>query len=199
MSPLLLLFVGLRLGQQAVESGLSALNRGYATDPRRLAEAGRDLGIEGAELEKAVAYSGDRYRFGRVYGWTEVTVGLAFISSGGLGLVEQGARAVAGLAGLGPIAAGLAFFGIVGVLTSLFELPFDLYDTFVIEERHGFNRQTPRGFALDRLKGMGLAIALGGPVLAAILWIMERMGPTWWLWAWAVTTGFSVFTAWIYP
>jgi STE24 endopeptidase len=128
-----------------------------------------------------------------------VTVGLAFISSGGLGLVEQGARAVAGLAGLGPIAAGLAFFGIVGVLTSLFELPFDLYDTFVIEERHGFNRQTPRGFALDRLKGMGLAIALGGPVLAAILWIMERMGPTWWLWAWAVTTGFSVFTAWIYP
>jgi STE24 endopeptidase len=199
MSPLLLLFVGLRLGQQAVESGLSALNRGYATDPRRLAEAGRDLGIEGAELEKAVAYSGDRYRFGRVYGWTEVTVGLAFISSGGLGLAEQGARAAAGLGGLGPIATGLAFFGIVGVLTSLFELPFDLYDTFVIEERHGFNRQTPRGFALDRLKGMGLAIALGGPVLAAILWIMERMGPTWWLWAWAVTTGFSVFTAWIYP
>jgi STE24 endopeptidase len=199
MSPLLLLFVGLRLGQQAVEAALSALNRGYATAPARLAEAGRALGIEGVELEKAVAYSGDRYRFGRVYGWTEVAVGLAFISSGGLGLVEQGARAVAGLAGLGPIAAGLAFFGIVGVLTSLFELPFDLYDTFVIEERHGFNRQTPRGFALDRLKGMGLAIALGGPVLAAILWIMERMGPTWWLWAWAVTTGFSVFTAWIYP
>jgi STE24 endopeptidase len=85
------------------------------------------------------------------------------------------------------------------VLTSLFELPFDLYDTFVIEERHGFNRQTPRGFAIDLAKGVALAVALGGPVLAAVLWIMERMGPTWWLWAWSVTTGFSVFAAWIYP
>ena len=94
---------------------------------------------------------------------------------------------------------GLAFFGIAGILTSVFELPFNLYETFVIEERHGFNRQTPRGFALDLVKSVALAMALGGPVLAAVLWIMERMGPTWWLWAWAVTTGFSLFAAWIYP
>ena len=199
MFPLLVLFVALRLAQQAVEAALSALNRGFALEPARLGEAGRALGIDDDELEKAVAYSGDRYRFGRVYGWTEVLVGLAFIALGGLGLVEQGAHTVAGLAGLGSIATGLAFFAIVGVLTSLFELPFDLYDTFVIEERHGFNRQTPRGFAIDLVKGVALAVALGGPVLAAVLWIMERMGPTWWLWAWAVTTGFSVFAAWIYP
>ena len=64
----------------------------------------------------------------------------------------------------------------MGVLSSLFALPFDVYDTFVIEERHGFNRQTPRGFVLDRVKGLALTVALGGPVLAAILWIMERMG-----------------------
>jgi len=106
---------------------------------------------------------------------------------------------VASLAGLGSIAAGLAFFGIAGALSSLLELPFNLYQTFVIEERHGFNRQTLRGFALDLVKGVALAAALGGPVLAAILWIMERMGPTWWMWAWAVTTGFSLFAAWIYP
>jgi STE24 endopeptidase len=199
MSPLLLLFVVLRLGQQGVEAALAALNRRYALEPTRLAEAGRTLEIEPEELEKAVAYSGDRYRFRRIYGWTEVLVGLAFVALGGLGLVEQASRAVATRAGLGSIATGLVFFAIVGMLTALFELPFDLYDTFVIEEKHGFNRQTPRGFALDRVKGMALVVLLGGPVLAAILWIMERMGPTWWLWAWAVTTGFSVFTAWIYP
>jgi STE24 endopeptidase len=199
MSSLLFLFIVLRLVQQTVEAALSALNRGYALDRDRLAEAGRALAIPDDELQKAVAYSGDRYRFGRVFGWTEVVVGLAFITLGGLGLVEQGARAMAGLVGLGAIATGLAFFAIVGLATSLFELPFDLYDTFVIEERHGFNRQTPRGFVVDRIKGVALAVALGGPVLAAILWIMERMGPAWWLWAWAVTTLFSVFTAWIYP
>jgi STE24 endopeptidase len=199
VSPLLVLFVVLRLAQQTVEALLAALNRSYAVEPARLSAAGRALDIDEAELAKAVAYSGDRYRFGRVYGWVEVGVGLAFIALGGLGLVEQGAHAVAGRLGFGSIVTGLAFFAIVGILTSLFELPFDLYDTFVIEERHGFNRQTPGGFALDRVKGLALAVALGGPVVAAILWIMERMGPTWWLWAWGVTTGFSIFAAWIYP
>jgi STE24 endopeptidase len=182
-----------------METFLAVLNRGYALERARLAEAGRALGIDDDDLAKAVAYSGDRYRFGRIFGWAEVLVGLAFIALGGLGLVEGGARAVAGGLGLGSIVTGLAFFGIVGVLSGLFELPFDLYDTFVIEERHGFNRQTFRGFVLDRVKGIGIGVALGVPVVAAVLWIMERMGPTWWLWAWGVTTAFSVFAAWVYP
>ena len=112
---------------------------------------------------------------------------------------EAGAVRVAGALGLGTLAAGLAFFGILGVLGALLELPFDLYATFRIEEKHGFNRQTLGGFFLDRLKGTAIAVVLGGPVLAAILWLMERMGPSWWLWAWGVTTAFSLFAAWIYP
>jgi STE24 endopeptidase len=196
---LLVLFVVLRLTQQSVETLLAVMNRRYALEPERLAEAGRALGIDDADLAKAVAYSADRFRFGRVSGWAEVLVGLAFISLGGLGLVEEAARVVAGALGRGEIVTGLAFFGIVGLLSGLFALPFDLYDTFVIEERHGFNRQTLRGFVLDRVKGMGIGVALGGAVLAAILWVMEGMGPTWWLWAWGVTTAFSIFAAWIYP
>jgi STE24 endopeptidase len=199
MSPLLALFVVLRLGQQAAEAALGTLNRRYALEPARLSAAGRALGIDRAELDKAVAYSGDRHRLARMHGWTEVVAALAFIALGGLGLVETWASAAADAMRLGSIAAGLGFFAIVAVLTAVFELPFDLYDTFVIEERHGFNRQTPRGFALDRLKGMGLAVVLGGPVLAAVLWTMERMGPTWWLWAWGITTAFSIFAAWIFP
>jgi STE24 endopeptidase len=196
---LLLLFISLRLLQQLAEATLAATNRRYAIDPARLAEAGRALAIDDEDLAKAVAYSGDRYRFGRLYGWIEVAVGLAFIALGGLGLIEEAALAVAAGLGFGTIVAGLAFFGIASALSGLFELPFDVYQTFVIEERHGFNRQTPRGFVLDRVKGLALGVALGAPVLTAILWIMERMGSTWWVWAWAVTTGFSLFAAWIYP
>jgi STE24 endopeptidase len=81
----------------------------------------------------------------------------------------------------------------------LFSLPFSLYSTFVIEEKHGFNRQTVRGFFLDQLKGLALGAALGTPILAAILAIMEKGGPSWWLWAWAAASAFSLFTAWIYP
>jgi STE24 endopeptidase len=199
MSVLLVLFLALRLLQQAAETALSRLNRRHALDPARLAEAGRALGIGEDGMVKAVAYSGDRHRFSLAYGWTEVLLGLAFVAAGGLGLVEQAARSLAAAAGSGPIATGLAFFAILGLLTSLFELPFDLWATFRIEERHGFNRQTLRGFVLDHLKGLAVAVALGGPMLAGVLWVMERMGPSWWLWAWALTTAFSLFAAWIYP
>ena len=199
MPALLCLFLLLRLTQQVVETALARLNRRHALEPSRLAEAGRALDIGEDEMAKAVAYSGDRHRFGLAYGWVEVVVALAFLAAGGLGVVEAGARGVAGALGLGTIATGLAFFAILGTLSALFELPFDLYATFRIEEKHGFNRQTLGGFFLDRLKGVGIAVALGGPVLAAILWLMERMGPSWWLWAWGVTTAFSLFAAWIYP
>jgi STE24 endopeptidase len=199
MSPLLALFLLLRFVQQVVETALARLNRRHATDRGRLAQAGRALGIGEDEMAKAVAYSGDRHRFGLVYGWAEVLVGLAFLAAGGLGAVEAAAQRASGTLGLGTIAAGLAFFAILGLLTSAFDLPFDLHATFRIEEKHGFNRQTLRGFLLDRLKGAAVAVVLGGPVLAAVLWLMERMGPSWWLWAWGVTTAFSLFAAWIYP
>jgi STE24 endopeptidase len=152
-----------------------------------------------AEIGKAVAYSGDRYRFSLVSGWTEVVFGLAFLAAGGLGVVEGWARSLAALAGGGELPTGLAFFAIVGLLSGVFELPFDLYSTFRIEEKHGFNRQTFGGFFLDRLKGVAVAVALGGPSLAAVLWVMERMGKAWWLWAWGVTTAISLFAAFIYP
>jgi STE24 endopeptidase len=199
MSLLLALFLALRLAQQVGETALARLNRRHATDPGRLAEAGRALGIGPDEMAKAVAYSGDRHRFGLAYGWAEVLAGLVFLAAGGLGVVEAAARGVAAGLGFGAIASGLAFFAILGLLTALFELPFDLYATFRIEEKHGFNRQTLHGFFLDRLKGAGLAALLGGPLLGAVLWLMERMGPSWWLWAWGVTTAFSLFAAWIYP
>src|SRR5512136_2948165 len=103
MHPLLVLFTVLRLEQQAAETALARLNRRHALDP------GRPLAIGGEDMAKAVAYSGDRYRFSLVCGWTEVVVGLAFLAAGGLGLVERAARAIAGTLGLATIATGLAF------------------------------------------------------------------------------------------
>jgi STE24 endopeptidase len=206
MAPLLSVFVGLRLAQQAVETALAVLNRRYALEPVRLGQAAQALRIAEGDVVKTVAYSSDLYRFGLAYGWCEVVAGLAFLAAGGLGWADRLARSatrVSGAAsiapGVGPIVAGLVFFGLLGLLAALFELPFDLYHTFHIEESHGFNRQTLRGFLLDRLKGLAVAIALGGPVLALLLWIMERLGPWWWLWAWAATAAFSILAAWIYP
>jgi STE24 endopeptidase len=134
-----------------------------------------------------------------VASWTEGTLTLGFIALRGLGEVEAMAGGLAEPFALGEIATGLAFFAMLGLLSALLDLPFALYATFRIEAKHGFNRQTLRGFFLDRLKGMALAAALGGPILAGILWIMRSAGPAWWLWAWGAVSGTSLLTAWIYP
>ena len=199
MHQLLLLFSALRLAQVLAEQTLAALNRRYWTDPTRRAEAGRILRIPHDEMKKAVAYAEDRYRFRRITEWTFTLVTLAFLALSGLGWAEARARGLSAPFGGGPVATGLLFFAILGLLGALFELPFSLYATFAIEEKHGFNRQTLRGFVLDFLKGLALGAALGTPIAAAILAIMEKAGPSWWLWAWVVTSAFSLFTAWIYP
>jgi STE24 endopeptidase len=197
MNALLPLFLLLRAGQQALEHGLAALNRRYHLDPARRADAARRLRIPEKEMAAAMAYAEDRYRFGLVRGWLEVGITLTFLAVGGLGWMEKGALALGGR--FGPIGTGLAFFALLGAASALLNLPFALYHTFRIEERHGFNRQTWGGFFLDRVKGLALAVALGGPLLGILLGIMEKAGPAWWLYAWLAVSGFSVLTAWIYP
>ncbi len=150
-------------------------------------------------MQKTLAYADDRQRFGVVSGWLQAVPVLAFLIAGGLGLVERWATAAAATLGAGPVVLGLAFFALVGLAAAVFEVPFDLYATFVIEERHGFNRQTLRGFVVDLLKGLALAAVLGGLLLATLLALMERAGPSWWLWAWAAVAAFSILTAWLYP
>jgi STE24 endopeptidase len=197
MNALLPLFLLLRAGEQAVEHGLAALNRRYTLDPDRRAEAARRLRIGEEEMAAALAYARDRYLFGIVRGWIEVAVTLAFLAVGGLGWMEKGALALGGR--FGPIGVGLAFFALLGAAGALLNLPFALYHTFRIEERHGFNRQTWGGFFLDRLKGLALAVALGGSLLGVLLAIMEKAGPAWWLYGWLAVSGFSVLTTWAYP
>jgi STE24 endopeptidase len=197
MNALLLLFLLLRAGQQALEHALASLNRRYTLDPDRRARAARWLRIGEEEMAAALAYARDRYRFAVVRGWIDVSVTLTFLALGGLGWMEREALALGGR--FGPIGVGLAFFALFGAAGGLLSLPFALYHTFRIEERHGFNRQTWGGFFLDRLKGIALTVALGGPLLAILLGIMEKAGPAWWIYAWLAVSGFSVLTAWIYP
>ena len=183
--------------QHLIEEWLARLNHGYALDPARLGAAAGRLGIPGEQLPAAVAYAEDRYRFGRVVSRVGLGLSLGFIVIGGLGWAERLAQSLAGRAGT--IAVGLVFFAALGLLGTLADLPFEAWQTFIIEQRHGFNRQTPRGFVLDRLKGTALGVALGAPLLAALFWSIEATGRWWWVVAWALLSGFSLLTAWLYP
>ena len=192
---LLVLYVALSVARELAETWLAAVNRRYYRDPGRQREAARVLGISDEDLAKSLAYAEDRYTFARLSDWVRLLASLVFLAAGGFGWVEGWAAARTG----SPIWTGLLFFGALSVLGEVLGLPFDYYETFRIEAKHGFNRQTLRGFVLDRLKGLALGALLGGPLLAGILYFMENGGARWWVYAWAVVAGFSLLTLWLYP
>ncbi len=92
-----------------------------------------------------------------------------------------------------PVHVTLIFFAVVGLITEIVSLPFSWYDTFVIEEKFGFNKTNPRLFLLDRLKGLILGAVIGGVILYLIVWIYLVAGTAFWLYALLVIAIFSVF------
>lgn len=196
---LLLLFVFCRAAMAVVEDLLAVVNWRYARDPARQAYAARLLGITREDLEQSRRYTFDRHRFGRIRAGLTTLVTLGFVVGGGLGLAERWALELSQATLRGSIGVGLLFFALLGLGSFALSVPFAIYGTFGIEQKHGFNRQTPRGFVFDLLKGLLLGVILGGSLLSLILWVMERTGELWWLWAWLVVSGYSLLTAWLYP
>jgi STE24 endopeptidase len=101
--------------------------------------------------------------------------------------------------GLGEIAGGLAFFAILSIVTHLLSLPFSLYDTFVIEDRYGFNTMTFWMWVSDLAKGLALSAVLGGLVLWGLLALVVQGGPMWWVWAWIFLGLFELLLLWLFP
>jgi STE24 endopeptidase len=101
--------------------------------------------------------------------------------------------------GLEGVPLGLAVVVSVYLLGAIIGWPLSLYRVFGIETRFGFNRMTWKLYLADLLKGFLLAAALGLPLLAAVLWLMENSGQWWWLHAWLVWAGFSLLLTWAYP
>jgi len=97
------------------------------------------------------------------------------------------------------IAHGVALIVSVVVVLSVLELPMTLYRTFVIEARFGFNRMTPKLFAIDLAKQTLISAALGIPLVVLVLWLMARMGELWWIWVWLAWAAFNLLVLLIYP
>jgi len=130
----------------------------------------------------------------------ELAVSTAFVLAltfgGGLQWLHD---AWAGVFVAGGIAHGVALLASLGVIGWLLELPFTLWRTFVVEKRFGFNRMTPALFVADTVKEGLLAALVGLPLLAAVLWLMQAMGATWWLWVWALWLGFNLLVMLVWP
>jgi STE24 endopeptidase len=145
--------------------------------------------------QKAADYTVTKTRFGRWPTFYDAGLLLVWTLGGGLEWLDQTAVTF----GLNPVMTGILVMIVFMLISSLLELPFSVYSTFVIEERFGFNRTTVKTFIADLLKGAAISLILGVPLLWIILWLMEKSGEFWWIYAWLVWTAFSLFIMWIYP
>ncbi len=146
------------------------------------------------KLDRARDYLRVNARFHIIQSTFSLVVLLAFWTLGGFPWLDGLARSLTD----SELAAGLVFLALLFLGQSLLLLPFSIYDTFVIEQRFGFNRSTPATFIMDRVKGLLLAAILGLPLAAAVLWIFGNV-PNAWLWAWGVVTAFQLVLTYLAP
>jgi STE24 endopeptidase len=149
-----------------------------------------------AAHQKAADYTRARTRLGILDALVSAAVLLAFTLGGGLQwLYDAWARVFEA----GGYAHGIALILAVAAVTGLIDLPFSIYRTFVIEAKFGFNRMTPALFVADLAKSIALGLAIGVPLLFAVLWLMARMGELWWLYVWLTWVGFNLLMLVAYP
>ncbi len=125
---------------------------------------------------------------------------LAFILAGGFAYLDSFLRRISE----NEIILSLLFFGSMSLFSFIISLPFTIYNTFVIEERFGFNKTTKKTYILDTIKGILLTIVLGGALLSLVVWLQQVAGPYFWLMAWGCISGFSIlmamfYTSWLLP
>ncbi len=151
-------------------------------------------------------YDGDRYdrsqrylrettRMGVVTSSVDLVLLLCFWFFGGFGLLDTFIRGL----GQHPIISGLLFIGILSGFKLILALPFSIYNTFVIEERFGFNKITPKIFILDMIKSIILSVILGAALLSLIFWFFESAGAWAWILCWSATSIFLLAVQYIVP
>jgi STE24 endopeptidase len=156
-------------------------------------------GLEGVykleDYRKSQEYLHVNTRFGIIHSIFTLVILLTFWFSRGFNYFDQVIRAWQ----FAPLINGLLYIGILLLVYSLINLPFDIYRTFVIEQRFGFNRTTPQTFLTDLIKGLALAVLAGGPLLAGIIALFEYAGTYAWFYRWAAVALFSLVVQYIAP
>lgn len=144
---------------------------------------------------KSQEYTRATTRFGFITSAFNLVLTLPFWFAGGFDWLDQTIRAWH----LHPIWNGLLFIGLLMMTKMFLALPFSIYETFVIEQRFGFNKTTVKTFILDLAKGLALSLIIGGPLLAGILALFMYAGSFAWIYCWAATALFTLFIQFIAP
>lgn len=166
------------------EELISFVNAKHFNDvvPKELADV-----YDEQEYKKSQSYKLTNYKFSSVSGVFSFVITLLFFLLDGVAWVQHWAEQIT----QNLLLQTLVFFGIIGVVSSLIQIPFGYYHTFVIEEKFGFNKSSKKLFWIDKLKGLLMTTIVGGGMLLLITWLYYKTHTQFWWYAWLV---FSVFT-----
>jgi STE24 endopeptidase len=145
--------------------------------------------------QKAADYTIEKGKIGDIDRMIGLIFLLAFTLGGGISLLFDFWTSL----NLSPLWTGVISLGSIFILMSVLELPLAIYQTFVIEEKYGFNKSSVKQFITDQLMQLVLVAVIGLPLIALILWVMDVIGQYWWIWTWAILISFSLLISWLYP
>ena len=146
------------------------------------------------KYKKQQSYQRENNRFGMISDTFSFLVTLGMFLFFGFAWVNGWAWSVTNSA----ILAALIFFGILMFASDIIQTPFSIYDIYVIEEKYGFNKTTPKTFVLDKIKGWLLGAVIGGGLLALIILIYQKTENMFWIYAWLLITVFTIFMSMFY-
>lgn len=140
------------------------------------------------EYEKSQKYKTQKHKISQLSSWLSFIGLILVLALDGFALVDSISRDLVSH----PILVALVFFGILMLAGDIISTPFSYYSTFVIEERFGFNKMTPKTFWMDKLKGWVLGAIIGGLILSLIIWFYQMFPETFWIYAWILISIFSI-------
>lgn len=183
MSPetIFLVIIGLFVFDFVFEQVLDYLNLQTLSDT--LPKAAEGIYTE-EKYAASIAYQKDKSKFGFISSLFSFILSGAMLLLGGFGWLDALLRGYFE----NQIVLALAFFGVIFIVSDILTLPFQYYSTFVIEEKHGFNKTTIKTFILDKIKGYLLGTLIGGALVYVLLSLILNMGENFWLVFWAIAT-----------
>ena len=140
------------------------------------------------EYKKSQAYKLSNYKFGIITSTFSLALILGFLFFGGFAWVDQ----VAFNYSSNTILQALIFFGIIMLGSDILNIPFSYYQTFVIEQKFGFNKTTHKTFLIDKLKQWAMTIIIGGGILSLVIWFFQWSGSNFWLYTWGLIAIFTL-------
>ena len=185
-SSLFYLFILILIFNFISDKVLHTLNEGYFD--KKIPEKLNDI-YDQDTYKKSQAYKKMSAKLSNFSSLISTILILFFLLIDGFTYLDNFARSISEQ----PILITLIFFGIIMIGSEIISTPISYYNTFVIEEKFGFNKTTKQIFWVDKIKGLLMNILLGGAILSLISWFYLLTENNFWIYSWILVTAFSLF------